>query len=225
MAGNCTPPYACGTGGFCNCNCKCIRPCGNYSCCVENITYKYTIYFNYAEKPCCPTARVDVDIEFLLETDGCCFTPYESPLGTMMELRVVGNGVLKITPGSHYQDSGCFCVPTDLSCDVPGTKPIVYATILNITTGYSCTLSEAAALAGENLECGVNDCDSIQIFFQPTASWQGTCCCAGGPSGYILGNDIGNTCSSGMPMRRNRTTMLGLKYQILSRIKKVRYKP
>jgi hypothetical protein len=75
MAGNCTPPYACGTGGFCNCNCKCIRPCGNYSCCVENITYKYTIYFNYAEKPCCPTATVNVDIEFLLETDGCCFTP------------------------------------------------------------------------------------------------------------------------------------------------------
>jgi len=227
MAGNCNPPYACGTGGWCECNCKCIRPCGNYSCCVESITYNYKLYLNYGAKACCPTTGI-IDLYCLLETDGCCFVPTENPPGSMQELRVTGTGTLKITPGAHQQTSGCFCEPIDPICDSPSSQgnTLLYAFIFNITQNKTCYLSEADALAGKNLECAVNDCDSIQIAFQPSAAWPGTCCCAGGLSGYSLGNDIGNNCNNnGLSMRRRRETSFGLKHQILSRIKKVHYKP
>jgi hypothetical protein len=145
----------------------------------------------------------------------------------MQELRVTGAGTLRI-PGAHQQTSGCFCDPIDPSCDSPSSQgnTLVYAFIYNITQSKTCVLSEADALAGKNLECTVNDCDSIQISFHPSASWPGTCCCGGGLSGYTLGNDIGNNCNNnGLSMRRKRETTFGLKHQILSRIKKVHYKP
>ena len=37
MAGNCEPPYPCGTGGFCDCTCGCCPPCP----CYDNIDIKY----------------------------------------------------------------------------------------------------------------------------------------------------------------------------------------
>lgn len=233
----CNPPYANGTGGWCNCNCKCIRPCGNYVCCVSSITFNYRIInMNIGPQVTCP--EFNYVVPFTLTTDGCCFNLFElynnftcaGPLSgycrnavdhsySLMEIRVVGSGTLTMTPGKYIAPNCHLGLPCDY--DIPESNTI-YATIQGTASPFICKL-DAGDPDGTPLTCAVQDGDGFSIYFNPSASWPGTCCCSGGVDGYTIGEDIGNG-SCAAPFISKRQKLTNLKNNVFSRIKKVHHK-
>lgn len=229
--GTCTPPYKCGTGGWCGCDCKCIRPCGTPTCCVTSVTFNVRIQNMILSPPFGPCPEFNYVVPFELTTDGCCFNLFESYSGctsgpscrdgyTLMEMRTVGAGTLTVTPGKYVADN-CH-LGQDCDYNIPESNTL-YVEIGFTSSGRPPCHLVAGDADGTPLTCEVDDCEGITVYFYPTASWPGTCCCSATVDEYQIGDDIGNGCET--PFYTKQQKINQLKRSIRSRIKKVHYKP
>ena len=192
MANVCNPPYFNGTGGFCNCNCKCIPP---YPCYLD-YSWTYTVTRGMPCEDGTQAFTSDLSID-----GGCCLQLISSstsgfPLKSW-QFTAIGAGTISIT--NAYNEVSTFCSNAAL-------------------TGMKFGINSYYLYGPGTLTYEANNAEAITI----TLVLDVNSCC-----GYILNSFDGNiytgACAEPAPFLRSRK--INLKNQILSRIKKVRYKP
>jgi hypothetical protein len=210
MAGNCEPPYPCGTGGFCDCTCGCCPPCP----CYDNIDIKYHVYKGVTGGACCPVIE-DYQVPFSVTFDGCCLHPI-SETSPSYKFLAVGGGTVTLTPAGIWDVTGCFC---PLSTPNAGNN---VKGVINLYNGATIVDSVMAGGSSDpSISIVADNCQIVEVTFFPTASWPGTDCCGGAPD-YVLYNSNISLCGVSS-FRKTSRNMIAKK--VLSRIKKVRYKP
>lgn len=197
MAGNCNPPFTCGgSGGFCGCNCNCIIP----SPCYEKLINTFHILNAPLFDPCPGIVSYDAVIEITFT--GCCFWKYSEAVQTY---RVVGDGTVTISPGC-YVDYQCR-EGNPMGLDVQLVHNGLITLISFLTTGC------------DTYEFEVENCDTVGIY--PLIA-ESNCCYYS--TQEFVENLLDYPCNTETSFLKKKNSNF-LRNQILSRIKKVHYKP
>jgi len=201
MAGNCNPPYKCGTGGWCGCSCGCCLLCP----CYTEVIYHVEI----SNIPGAPTQFCNIIDPFTTDItitfDGCFLYSaqlYDIGFGYFTTF---GSGTVTIDPVAI----------DDFSCSKSGA--------CTVTTCLYLPEESYFFTEPESFSFSVEDCTEFS-FNIGCSSFCEPCC-------YISGVDTTDStligqCQGATPMlSRKKIMKQRIKNTILSRIKKVHYKP
>lgn len=200
----CTPPYKCGTGGWCGCNCGCCVLCPCYTQVVYTIKIKS---FPDAPTEFCYTG-VDYTRDITVSYTGCClYSPQLYDIGNAF-FTTMGAGTLTIDPAAI----------DDFSCSKGGK--CTYTTCLTLPDSYDPAFYQFNTEEPFSIE--LEDCTEI-IWTIGCASFCEPCC-------YVENNvttvaTLLPDCEVASMRVDNRFKKQLMKNSILSRIKKVHYKP
>lgn len=229
--GSCNPPFCLGTGGWCGCNCGCCPPCPVYK------RIKYSLYCGGLEAPA-PPCQADF-------IDPCSGNPVNCvdtiDCSTPSFRNTSGNEVEAQAGYTCEQDSSSDNIELILDfdgCGVAGAncgKGLDFVVVgegtvtTNGRIGVNCTNYSSTAyltLNGVENSLAVEDCDVLTV----ALNWFGDICCGcclvniyTEESDYCGGEILGycDPCLS----YRARAAKRNLKRSVLSRMKKVHYKP
>lgn len=218
MAGNCNPPYCgFGTGGFCNCNCECCVPCP----CYANLSASF--YYNYANANNCGGSGEAFRFTSSVTTTGCCLYGIANvgvngcwTVGDFVGsiFYIIGDGTLTFSPGGDNDGGTCYANQS------PPTNSNIYWLVYVTRAADSTIDTFTGSTDGSDLDITVYNCDVVACYLA-TEGWGG-CPCVGpfvdNCTQTLLTPQCGQSFKNQM-MRKIK------KNAIISRIKKVHYKP